>query len=309
MISEIKAGERFYQPVVLRLQKVGTSSNGGAFAKGTVEDNSGKVQFIAFEKDIVNRLRNLEGPKAYVIAGPVDIVKYSSNLALQVIIQKLDPIMPEDDISNLVPVGDFDITQYQAKLAGLIEGIRTPSLRMLLQKIFSGKFYEDFCKNPAGTKLHHAYLGGLLQHSVDVASLASLMAGEIGGADKDIVVAGALLHDIGKVREISAGIGFPYTTEGRLLGHITLSVFLVREAAMELKVPLPALQNLEHVILAHHGDNEKGSPMACATKEAFIVHYADEINAVMNQFERKNKKLQWDFNPMLKRYLLLNKEN
>ncbi len=308
MISEIKAGERFYQAVVLRLQKVGTSSNGGVFAKGTVEDNSGKVQFIAFEKDIVNRLRNLEGPKAYVIAGPVDIVKYSSNLALQVIIQKLDPIMPEDDISNLVPVGDFDITQYQAKLAGLIEGIRTPSLRMLLQKIFSGKFYEDFCKNPAGTKLHHAYLGGLLQHSVDVASLASLMAGEIGGADKDIVVAGALLHDIGKVREISAGIGFPYTTEGRLLGHITLSVFLVREAAMELKVPLPALQNLEHVILAHHGDNEKGSPMACATKEAFIVHYADEINAVMNQFERKNKKLQWDFNPMLKRYLLLNKE-
>jgi len=308
MISEIKAGERFYQPVVLRLQKVGTSSNGGVFAKGTVEDNSGKVQFIAFEKDIVNRLRNLEGPKAYVIAGPVDIVKYSSNLALQVIIQKLDPIMPEDDISNLVPVGDFDITQYQAKLAGLIEGIRTPSLRMLLQKIFSGKFYEDFCKNPAGTKMHHAYLGGLLQHSVDVASLASLMAGEIGGADKDIVVAGALLHDIGKVREISAGIGFPYTTEGRLLGHITLSVFLVREAAMELKVPLPALQNLEHVILAHHGDNEKGSPMACATKEAFIVHYADEINAVMNQFERKNKKLQWDFNPMLKRYLLLNKE-
>ena len=309
MISEIKAGERFYQPVVLRLQKVGTSSNGGVFAKGTVEDNSGKVQFIAFEKDIVNRLRNLEGPKAYVIAGPVDIVKYSSNLALQVIIQKLDPIMPEDDISNLVPVGDFDITQYQAKLAGLIEGIRTPSLRMLLQKIFSGKFYEDFCKNPAGTKMHHAYLGGLLQHSVDVASLASLMAREIGGADKDIVVAGALLHDIGKVREISAGIGFPYTTEGRLLGHITLSVFLVREAAMELKVPLPALQNLEHVILAHHGDNEKGSPMACATKEAFIVHYADEINAVMNQFERKNKKLQWDFNPMLKRYLLLNKEN
>lgn len=308
MISEIKAGERFCQPVVLRLQKVGTSSNGGVFAKGTVEDNSGKVQFIAFEKDIVNRLRNLEGPKAYVIAGPVDIVKYSSNLALQVIVQKLDPIMPEDDISNLVPVGDFDITQYQAKLAGLIEGIRTPSLRMLLQKIFSGKFYEDFCKNPAGTKLHHAYLGGLLQHSVDVASLASLMAGEIGGADKDIVVAGALLHDIGKVREISAGIGFPYTTEGRLLGHITLSVFLVREAAMELKVPLPALQNLEHVILAHHGDNEKGSPMACATKEAFIVHYADEINAVMNQFERKNKKLQWDFNPMLKRYLLLNKE-
>ena len=254
MISEIKAGERFYQPVVLRLQKVGTSSNGGVFAKGTVEDNSGKVQFIAFEKDIVNRLRNLEGPKAYVIAGPVDIVKYSSNLALQVIIQKLDPIMPEDDISNLVPVGDFDITQYQAKLAGLIEGIRTPSLRMLLQKIFSGKFYEDFCKNPAGTKMHHAYLGGLLQHSVDVASLASLMAGEIGGADKDIVVAGALLHDIGKAVD--------HEVEGP---HAQIGADLAKKYRENNQVI--------HAIQAHHGDVEP------STVEAVLVQAADAISA------------------------------
>lgn len=308
MISEIKAGERLVQAVVLRLQKVGNSSNGGIFAKGTVEDNSGKIQFIAFERDIVRRLQDLEAAKAFMISGPVDIVKYSSNLALQVVIQKLDNIMPEDDISNLLPVGNFDHKAYQTKLAGLIEGIRTPSLRMLLQKIFSGKFYEDFCKNPAGTKMHHAYLGGLLQHSVDVAFLALTMAEEIGGADKDLVVAGALLHDIGKVREISAGIGFPYTTEGRLLGHITISAFLIREAALELKLPLFSLQQLEHIILSHHGDNEKGSPMACATKEAFIVHYADEINAIMNQFDTTDKKTQWDYNFMMKRFLMLKKE-
>ena len=308
MINEIRAGERVCQAVVLRLQKVGTSSNGAPFAKGTAEDNSGKVQFIAFEKEIVNRLRDLEGPRAYMVSGAVDIVKYSSSPALQIIIQKLDPVMPEDDISNLVPVGDLDLPRYQEKLTRLIEGIRTPSLRRLLQKIFSGRFYDEFCKNPAGTKMHHAYLGGLLQHSVDVASLAALMADEIGGADKDMVVAGALLHDIGKVKEISSGIGFPYTTEGRLLGHITLSAFLIREAAMELKIPLTALQPLEHVILSHHGENEKGSPVACATKEAFIVHYADEINAVMNQFDATNKKVQWEFNPMMKRYLLLHKE-
>lgn len=307
MISEIKAGERIVQAVVLRLQKVGNSSNGGIFAKGTVEDNSGKIQFIAFERDIVNRLRELEAPKAFMISGPVDIVKYSSNLALQVVIQKLDNIMPEDDISNLLPVGNFDREAYKEKLAALIEGIRTPTLRTLLQKVFSGKFYEDFCKNPAGTKMHHAYLGGLLQHSVDVASLSLTMAEEIGGADKDLIAAGALLHDIGKVREISSGIGFPYTTEGRLLGHITMSAFLVREAAMELKLPLFALQQLEHIILSHHGDNEKGSPMACATKEAFIVHYADEVNSIMNQFETADKKNLWDYNFMMKRFLMLKK--
>ena len=131
------------------------------------------------------------------------------------------------------------------------------------------------------------------------------MADTIGRVDKDLIVTGALLHDIGKVREISSGMGFPYTTEGRLLGHITMSVLMVREAAVELKLPLTSLQQLEHIILSHHGDQEKGSPMACATKEAFIVHYADEMNAIMNQFDVKDNKSPWEFNTMMKRYLLL----
>ena len=174
MIENIKAGERITQAVLLRLQKVGNSSNGGVFARGTVEDNSGKIQFIAFERDIVNRLRDLDAPKAFMISGPVDIVKYSSTLALQVVIQKLDNIMPEDDISNLVPTGEFDMEVYKTKMETLINSVKTPSLRMLLKKVFSGSFYDEFCKNPAGMKLHHAYLGGLLQHSVDVTELARL---------------------------------------------------------------------------------------------------------------------------------------
>ena len=305
MIENIKAGERITQAVLLRLQKVGNSSNGGIFAKGTVEDNSGKIQFIAFERDIVNRLRDLDAPKAFMISGPVDIVKYSSTLALQVIIQKLDNIMPEDDISNLVPTGDFNMEVYKTKMDTLINSVKTPSLRMLLKKVFSGSFFDEFCKNPAGMKLHHAYLGGLLQHSVDVAELAMAMADAIGNTDRDLITAGALLHDIGKVREISAGMGFPYTTEGRLLGHITMSVLMVREAALELKMPATALHQLEHIILSHHGDQEKGSPMACATKEAFIVHYADEVNSIMNQFDVKESKSNWEFNNMMKRYLML----
>lgn len=305
MIENIKAGERMTQAVLLRLQKVGNSSNGGVFARGTVEDNSGKIQFIAFERDIVNRLRDLEAPKAFMISGPVDIVKYSSTLALQVVIQKLDNIMPEDDISNLVPVGGFDLEIYKNKMETLMNSVKTPTLRTLLKKVFNGPFYDAFCKNPAGMKLHHAYLGGLLQHSVDVTELALAMADSIGNTDKDLITAGALLHDIGKVKEISSGMGFPYTTEGRLLGHITMSVLMVREAAVELKLPATALQQLEHIILSHHGEQEKGSPMACATKEAFIVHYADEVNSIMNQFDVKDSKANWEFNNMMKRYLML----
>ena len=223
-------------------------------------------------------------------------------------IQKLDNIMPEDDISNLVPTGSFDMEVYKNKLEALINGVKTPSLRTLLKKVFSGTFYEEFCKNPAGMKLHHAYLGGLLQHSVDVTELALAMAETIGNTDKDLITAGALLHDIGKVKEISAGMGFPYTTEGRLLGHITMSALMVREAATELKMPAAALQQLEHVILSHHGDQEKGSPVACATKEAFIVHYADEVNSIMNQFDVKDSKSPWEFDNMMKRDTMVDRK-
>ena len=94
----------------------------------------------------------------------------------------------------------------------------------------------------------------------------------IGGVDKDLIVAGALLHDVGKLREISASMGFPYTTEGRLLGHISMSAAIVQEAAVKARVTGPKLQQLLHIILSHHGEPEKGSPVACATKEAFIVH-------------------------------------
>ena len=128
--------------------------------------------------------------------------------------------------------------------------------------------------------------------------------GEVG-EDVRLAKRAGLLHDIGKVREISSGMGFPYTTEGRLLGHITMSVLMVRETALELKLPATALQQLEHIILSHHGDQEKGSPMACATKEAFIVHYADEVNSIMNQFDVKDTKIPWEFNNMMKRYLMI----
>ena len=143
-----------------------------------------------------------------------------------------------------------------------------------------------------------------MQHSVDVAGIAVAIAEQVGDVDKDLVIAGALLHDVGKLREISSQIGFPYTNEGRLLGHITMSVLMVQEAAAKLRLPSARLEQLEHILLSHHGENEKGSPVACATREAFIVHYADEIDSIMNQFNNHEGKNPWEFNKMLQRYLL-----
>ena len=306
MISEFKAGAKICQSVLMRVQRVGTSSNGALFARGLLEDNSGKIPVITFEAPIVEKLRDMDGPAPMMVSGSVDINQFSGEMALQVIIKKVSDIVPEDDISNLLPEGDFDHAAYKDKFDRLIKSVLTPGLRLVLDNVFEGETYERFLRNPAGMRLHHAYIGGLLQHSVDVATLASNMADTIGGVDKDLIVAGALLHDVGKLREISASMGFPYTTEGRLLGHISMSAAIVQEAAAKARVTGPKLQHLLHIVLAHHGEPEKGSPVACATKEAFIVHYADELDAIMNQYKKTDGKNPWEFNKMLQRYLLTN---
>lgn len=304
MISDFKAGTKVCQAVLLRVQKIGNSSNGGVFARGLLEDNSGKMPFIVFEAGIVDKMRSMEGPRVMMVGGMVDINKFSNDMTLQLVLQRMEEIMPEDDITHLLPNGDFDHQEYENKLQKLIKGVMTPGIRLLLENIFSGSLYDKFLINPAGMRLHHAYIGGLLQHSVDVAGIAQALAERIGGVDKDLIVAGALLHDIGKLREISSDIGFPYTMEGRLLGHVAMSAVMVQEAAAKAKVTGPKLQQLLHIVLSHHGEQEKGSPVACATKESFIVHYADEIDAIMNQFSKNEGKNPWEYNKMLQRFLL-----
>ena len=304
MINEFKAGLKIEQIVLLRLQKVGSSSNGGVFARGLIEDNSGCVPFICFEAGIVEKLRVLTAPKAVRVAGNVDINKFAGDMSLQLIIQKLADVRPGEDVSHLLPQGNINLDEYEKRFKAQIVGIVDEGLRSLVEEVFSGEAYKQFLINPAGMRLHHAYVGGLLHHSVSVAELACAMAEKIGGMDRDMVLAGALLHDVGKLQEISPDMGFPYTTEGRLLGHITITVMMVKAAAEKRgKIDDEKLQQLLHIILSHHGEHEKGSPVACATREAFVVHYADEIDAIMNQFGREEDKGNWEFNKMLQRYL------
>ena len=308
MLSELRAGQAVLrQAALVRVQKVGVTSKGGVFARGILEDNSGHVAFICFEAALAEKMRGLEGPTAFLVSGSVDINKIANDMSLQLMVNGLAELVPGDDISNLVPTGDFDVDAYKNKLMNYIKAVRTPTLRRLLETMFSGNLYDAFVHNPAGMKLHHAYIGGLLQHSIDVTDLAVAMADRIEGVDKDLVIAGALLHDIGKVKEISSEIGFPYTNAGRFMGHIAMTSMMVQEAAIKLNIPAQRLEQLQHILLSHHGENEKVSPVACATREAFIVHYADEINAIMNQFEHREGKGAWEYNRMLGRNLLMEK--
>lgn len=303
MIADFKAGEKIEQACLVRLQKIGTSSNGKTYAKGLLEDNSGCVPFICFEMGPIGRLKNAEVPRPYMIGGNVDINKFATDMSLQVIVQKAEVPGASDSIDNLLPSAPIDLNAYKTTLAHFIESLTDAGISKLVRTIFSGETYQQMLINPAGMRLHHAYIGGLLHHTVSVTKIALGMSEAIADVNRDLVLAGALLHDIGKLQEIAPELGFPYTDKGRLLGHISMGAMMLKEAAK--KVPELSEDNLNallHIMLAHHGEREKGSPVLCATKESFIVHYADETDAIMNQY-LKMKPQSWEYNKMLQRYL------
>ena len=191
---------------------------------------------------------------------------------------------------------------YKKKFLKLVAQISRPPLRELLGEIFSGSRWEQFIRNPAAKRFHHAYIGGLLEHSVDVAEMALAIAATLPAVDRDMIIAGALLHDIGKTEEISADIGFSYTENGHMVGHITAGALIIDAAARNVQFLSEAeRKSLLHIVLSHHGSRDKGSPVACATREAVIVHYADELNAVLQQYVETGEKegAGWSFNKMI----------
>jgi 3'-5' exoribonuclease len=304
MLSDFKIGDEKRHICILRVQKMGATTSGGVFARGTLHDNSGTLNFISFKKEVVDFLKE-DPPLVLAVCGAVQADRYGGDGAKQFVIE--DAAVPADheDFSNVMPTTSKNTARYEELLHELIEGVGKKHIKFLLKKIFSGLTQKKFLKNPAAMTHHHAYLGGLLEHSVDTANLAKKIAGEYPAIDADLVVAGALLHDIGKIEEISPQIGFEYTQTGRYLGHIAIGSILVEKTIREMEnFPDEDCLEIIHILLSHHGCLENGSPVAPVTKEALIVHYADEIDSTINQIQQlaKNDKAEWQFSKMLGRH-------
>jgi 3'-5' exoribonuclease len=190
------------------------------------------------------------------------------------------------------------VERLKEEYFGLLSSIRDPSLLSLLQALAQRKKdMERFCLLPASISLHHVFVGGLLEHSLSLAKIGSYVAGE-KGANREIVIAGALLHDIGKIEEIEVRGGFRYSDRGRLLGHIALGVIKLKELIGELKdFPVLLEDLLTHIIVSHHGLEEWGSPKRPMFIEAMIVHYLDNLDAriegVRAHFEEGMEDERW----------------
>jgi 3'-5' exoribonuclease len=192
-----------------------------------------------------------------------------------------------DDLMLFLPRSARPAERMEAELGALMNSVGDAPLRRLLEHVLGAgtETGHAFRMAPAAKQNHHAYLGGLIEHTLSVAGVCDMLARHYGAAvDRDLLLAGALLHDIGKIREIGARGGFPYTDEGKLLGHILIGLQIVADAAGTVpELGQQRLLLLQHLIASHQGRYEWQSPREPRILEALILHYADDLDAKMNQ--------------------------
>ena len=204
---------------------------------------------------------------------------------MQLIVSELKRVSEETVVlADFLPETDNDIKAMEAELHALVAGLADQDLARLLRSFFEDpELMAQYRTAPAAKGMHHVYLGGLLEHSLAVARLVDAMVPLYQGLNRDLLVAGALLHDIGKVREMTYLRCFDYSDEGKLLGHITIGVEMLQERIAKLPdFPGELAMLLKHMILSHHGQYEYGSPKRPKTMEATILNYLDDLDSKIN---------------------------
>lgn len=203
---------------------------------------------------------------------------------LQLSVRSVDPVPPSEvDAGSFLPRTAYNVEEMFTELTAMVAGMRQPQLKALLESVLGDQEIAGrFKRAPAAKTLHHACIGGLLEHVLSVARLSGRMADHYPAVNRDLLLAGVVLHDIGKIYELSYDRSFQYTTPGKLVGHISLGVELVREKIRGLPAfPAELKLLVEHLILSHHGHLEFGSPVLPAFPEALLLHYLDDLDSKM----------------------------
>ncbi len=292
-ITEFKSGEPVDELFLVRRKEMKTARNGSQYIQAELGDRTGSLSakmwdatplvFAAFDVDDFVRVR-----------GKVETYQNVLQLNLRTV-TKADPASV--NLADFLPRTDKDPDEMLAALRKVVAQVKDPHVAALLNAFFADEgFVKSFQWAPAAVSLHHAFLGGLLEHTLSIVGLALKMGEHYGDAPgpslappgtgpaqllrQDLLLAGCILHDIGKTREISHTRTFQYTDEGGLLGHLVMGAMMVQEKAAGIKdFPKETLMAIQHMILSHHGQLEFGSPVLPATAEAVALHHLDNLDA------------------------------
>ena len=304
-VKDIKEDDFVNDLYLVKAKRTGQTKNGGAFLSLTLSDRTGDIEARVWE--------NAEELGALFREG--DIIQVSGRAGsyrsqIQLTLSGV-ALSEENDSSLFLETTPFDTSDMMKELKSIIRGIKNAGLRDLVNAFLSDhNFIEKFKETPAAKNFHHGYIGGLLEHTLSVCRLAGHVYEQYPELDGDLLLAGAFLHDIGKIREFTYGITIDYSDEGRLLGHLVLGVSMLEEKLAGFKkFPSETALCLKHMILSHHGEYDFGSPKRPKFLEAFVLHLIDDLDAKMNGIARfmskdKNEGAWTDFNRMFERYLL-----
>jgi len=215
---------------------------------------------------------------------------YKGNL--QFIVEAIAPVKPEEvDLADFLPRSQRDVEEMWERTKTILRRVENRHLRLLIKHFVQDEaLMEGFKKAPAAVQMHHSYLGGLLEHTLNVLELGLLVTPRYPSLSMDLVLAGIFLHDLGKAEEMAYETNFTYTDCGQLVGHIVqCAVWIDRKvAAVEAEsgepFPKPMRDALQHIVLSHHGKHEFGSPRLPAMPEAILVHLLDNIDAKLAQY-------------------------
>jgi 3'-5' exoribonuclease len=266
--------------------------NGEAFLKLQLGDVTGTVEAVLWER--VDELYEHCAPGAVVrVAGSFCVdQKYGSSLTLRHL-RHAEP--GEYERADIEEGPAHAVEQMIEDLRSLVRTMQDPFLRGLLERFFAegSPIWERWRDAPAAKYYHQAYRHGLLEHCLSVAEGVSALSATFPGIDRDVAVAGALLHDIGKIEAYAAENGaIELTDSGRLQGEIPLGYYIVRREIEEIPgFPVQTAEALLHIILSHHGQLEHGSPVVPCTREATLVHMVDNLGGRLGSFDRLEKAL------------------
>src|SRR4051794_6486489 len=214
---------------------------------------------------------------------------------LQLTVHKLQKQDSESvDYTDYFPASERNIDEMYRELAGVVAGVGNEHLRLLLTAVIEDpEIARKLRIAPAAKNVHHAYLGGLLEHVVSMCGLARLIGVHYKDVDMDLLIAGVVLHDIGKIQELTYDRSFGYSSEGQLLGHIVIGLRIMDEKVRTMPGFPPRLRSLlEHMIISHHGELEYGSPKVPVFPEALLLHHIDNLDSkmeCMRSFLRKDR--------------------
>ncbi|MBW1820303.1 MAG: HD domain-containing protein [Deltaproteobacteria bacterium] len=279
-IKDIRAGDFVDDIFVLLKKTVAQKRDGNNFLNVTVSDKTGNIKGVIW--DNIDEISADTASGNFVqVQGTVSEYKGT----LQLVVKNMTTI-PADSInpSDFLPATRRDIDKMFLRLLKITATMEAGHLKKLFETFFNDMdFVRKFKNAPAAKKMHHAYIGGLLEHTLSMALLADRIAGHYSGVDRDLLIAGTILHDIGKIREFNYKYSIDYSDEGRLLSHIVIGIMMLDEKLEEVEdFPQDQAVLLRHMIVSHHGTREFGSPEPPKTIEAVLLNYIDEIDAKVN---------------------------